>query len=474
MTLFSIETLAFLLAVPLIFRTLPQRLRPFLLLAASLLFYGLVQPGYLPVLLLTTVFVWAVTRHMDTRSGPSRRRWLIAGIIAVVTPLLVFKYSDLFLRTVTEILNMDFSPIRLLAPLGISFYTFRMISYLADVFHGRCKAEPDLRYLTLYISWFPQILSGPIERAGDLIHQLKHPALPDLNRGMWRILGGLFKKMVIAERMALFTGPLFLDPGAHDGITLIIGAIFFYIQIYCDFAGYTDLAIGVSELLGIRSAENFDYPMASRSVSEFWRRWHMTLSFWLRDYIFLPLSYAGIRRTNRWGHHAGEMAVYVMATTVTMFVAGLWHGAGWNFVIWGLIHAFYMSFSHVTRRTRKRIRRFFGLHRHRVLRHGIQWGITFCLITLSWIFFRAGSVAQGLSYLSHMSLMPPAGGWAHLGFTSIFAMAWIVGEIGSRRRWWQRTLPSGAAARAVLYAFLLTLLIVFSVDGSNEFIYFQF
>lgn len=474
MTLFSIGILAFILTVPVISRLLPPRLRPFLLLASSLLFYGLIQPRYLPLLLISTAIVWTVARHMEGRPATSRKRWLMGGIIAIVSPLLVFKYSDLFLRTITDILNMDFSPLQLLAPLGISFYTFRMISYLADVYNRRCEAEADPFYLTLYISWFPQILSGPIERAGDLIHQLKHPAVPNMNKGLWRILAGLFKKMVIAERMAVFTGPLFRDPGAYDGITLIFGAIFFYIQIYCDFAGYTDMAVGISELLGIRSAENFDYPMSSRSVSEFWRRWHMTLSFWLRDYIFLPLSYSGIRRTDNWKGKTGEIAVYVSATTVTMFIAGLWHGAGWNFVIWGLIHAFYMSFSHITRRPRKRIRKLLGLHRHTALRRGLQWAITFSLITLSWIFFRAGTLEQGLNYLSHMSLQPPQGGWGHLGFTAIFALAFSLGDTGSRRGWWQRIMPEGAVARAVLFAFFLCILIIFSVDGSNEFIYFQF
>ncbi len=474
MSVFSTHTLIFLLLTAFAGQLLPRRLRPFLLLAASILFYALIQPRYLPMLLLSCVAVWALGRHMERLPRSARKSWLIGGITIVTAPLLVFKYTNLFIQTLSDLLNWNLSPVRLLAPLGISFFTFRMISYLVDVSGARCKAEPSLFFLTLHLTWFPQILAGPIERSKDLLDQLKNPAQPDLDRALRRILAGLLKKLVIAERLAVFVDPVFRDPAAYAGINLIFAAVFFYLQIYCDFAAYTDLAVGVSELLGIRSKENFNHPLASRSISEFWRRWHITLSFWLRDYIFLPFSYSLLRRTDKWRRRAAELSVYALATTVTMFVAGLWHGAGWNFVIWGLLHAFFMIFSHLSKRTRKRLRRYLGLQKRAAVNASLQWTSTFVLLTLSWIFFRSGSVAEALNYLGHIRLGLTGSGWVHLGFTLSFAAAFALWEWGSGKGLWRRLLPEAAPVRVVLFALALCVLIVFSVDTTNEFIYFRF
>jgi len=474
MSIFSTQTILFILAAVGTFHILPVNRRPFLLLAASLLFYALIQPGYLPLLLAGCLAVWWIARRLSGPDESFRKSWLWTGILVAVAPLLLFKYADLMIRTAADVLDCKAPLLHLLAPLGISFYTFRMISYLVDVYARRGSAESNPLFVILYISWFPQILSGPIERAGAMMDRLKNPAVPEMDRAIRRIMAGLFKKMVIAERLALFVDPVFRDPSAYAGIHLVFAAFFFYLQIYCDFAGYTDLAVGISELLGIRSSENFDHPLSSRSVSEFWRRWHITLSFWLRDYIFLPLSYALLRRARNWSPGTAEISVYITATTATMFIAGLWHGAGWNFVVWGLLHALFMSVSHITRRRRKRLRRALGLHRRRTIRRRLQWIFTFTLLSFTWVFFRSSTIGGALDYLGSMSLKMSGIGWAHLGATLGFALAFVLAETGSRRGWWSKLTPSSPFVRALLVAMASCILILLSVDGSNEFIYFRF
>ena len=343
----------------------PSKLRWTVLLAASMAFYGFWSLGFLLLLLGHVSWVYLWTRLMEQLPAGGRRRataWLAAG--GPLLTLFVFKYGRMAMEAVGSLFSSagtaaPFATWKLLVPIGISFYTFKTVSYVIEVYRKRIPAERNPGILALYVSFFPQILAGPIDRPQDLIPQLRRPRNPnpdDLVAGARRIAWGLFKKLVVADRLASFVGFVFDSP-AYQGLNLIFAAYLFAFQIYCDFSGYTDISVGLARILGIDSAENFDRPYLSRNLSRFWATWHMTLSRWFRDYLFLPVCYGIMRRIRGerlWGVKA-ETWGYSLAILVTMTLCGLWHGAGWTFVFWGALFGIFLAVSAVTRKLRKRL-----------------------------------------------------------------------------------------------------------------------
>lgn len=331
-------------------------------------------------------------RIRDTVHILSRKRWLLAGIIPCIGVLFIFKYYNFFIDNISALIQrfgIAYHPsvLKLIMPLGISYYIFKIISYLIDIYKGKITQGYHFGLYALYISFFPQITAGPIERAEYFMEQFikKDEAvlkrfLPLLvNEGIYKIVLGLFKKFVIANRLSEYVDKVYSDPAGYTGIALWLSAFFFSIQIYCDFSGYSDIAIGITNLLGIHSKKNFNYPYLSGSVKEFWRNWHISLSSWLKDYIYIPLGgnrVSKIRKTRN--------------ILLTFLVSGLWHGANWTFVFWGGLHGIANVFSKGKQMREE------GFWRP------IKVIVTFIFVTFAWIFFRADTIRKAFLYIKYM------------------------------------------------------------------------
>ena len=481
----SIEFLIFFTIVFGMNLFLPSRLRWIILLVSSLFFYAYLKPEYLVLLLIPTIIIYFIALKLDTQQSKFRRKVLfLAGLMAGLAGLLVFKYADFIGKILHDLTGFfskkgEYRIINFILPVGISFYTFKLISYLTDVYRGLLKPEPHLGYFSLYVSFFPQIFMGPIDRARDFIPELKKKVNFDLDRiisGTQLFSWGLFKKIVIADRLSIYVNEVFANP-QHQGINLIFAAYFYAFQIYCDFSGYTDMAIGISRILGFRSMKNFDFPYFSKSITQFWSRWHISLSTWLRDYLFLPIAYATMRfiksprllniKIETWGYTAGVF--------ITMFLGGLWHGANWTFVAWGMLHGFYLIISYASKKTRKDISRALSLNRIPGLQKFIGIAITFNLVSLAWIVFRSRSIDKALIYIKNINLSIPSSGIAYLVFNLILVL-WFVGlewlYKNRQNLFWVRKMPR--LSKITLFAIFICLTIILSMDVSNEFIYFQF
>lgn len=471
-------------AVPL-YLMAPARVRWAVLLAAGLVFYGFGNPVHLVYLVLPVLLVYGIARTMDVREAKkTRRTFLILGVAAALAELLAFKYADFFRETASSLagrLAPGFlaHPFRFAAPLGISFLAFRLIGYLIDVYRRKIPAERHLGFFVLFASFFPQVTAGPIERAGTFLPELRKTVAFDAERvrsGLQLAAWGLFKKLVIADRLAVFVNGVFSAPEAQ-GLNLLFAAWFYSYEIYCDFSGYTDMAIGLSRILGIRSAPNFDNPYGSRSVPQFWSRWHISLSTWLRDYLFLPISYSVSRRirTPRLAGVKAEVWAYAAGASVTMFLAGLWHGARWTMIAWGLLYAVFLIFSLIGKSLRKKVVRAVGLNRFPGLHKAIGIIITFNLVSMAWVFFRSETLSGAFLYLKSLSLSAPRDGFGEMPLYGILVLLFILVEAilrSKKRAVLLDRLPP--LVRTAGTALLICLLILFAADTANEFIYAQF
>jgi D-alanyl-lipoteichoic acid acyltransferase DltB (MBOAT superfamily) len=318
-------------------------------------------------------------------------------VTANLAPLFFFKYFNFFNDSLREILALSRSTypvphIELILPIGISFYTFQAISYCSDVYLGRIGPERHVGFFALYMAFFPKLISGPIERGVSLLPQLRNPRPFNnclLVAGMQLFLWGLFKKIVIADRIGMYVDMVFSHPQDYWGKTAILASWLFTLQIYCDFSAYTDMAIGCGRIFGIELSQNFNFPYLARSVAEFWRRWHITLTSWFRDYVYIPLGGNKVS-SSRWG--ANIMVVFLLS--------GLWHGAAWNFVWWGGLHGLFYLIGKNTESFRLRLREFFGIRGKAAAI--LQVLITFNLVSLAWVFFRASSIEDAFCLMSHM------------------------------------------------------------------------
>jgi alginate O-acetyltransferase complex protein AlgI len=462
----------------------PRRYRWVTLLVASYGFYGTFGLDILAVLASLTAVVYALSRLMARAAGRRRRALLAIDIGVPLASLLVFKYLNLFWQAALYLaapLGADRAPrsFNLLVPIGISFYVFKLISYAVEVYHGRLQPERHPGYFALYVCFFPQILAGPIERPGQLIPQLRQPARFDAAgafAGARLMLWGLFKKLVIAERIAYYVGAVFAEP-EYKSFHLVLAAWLYYIQIYCDFSGYSDISIGLSRALGFSPPPNFNYPYLSRDVSEFWTRWHITLSSWLRDYLFLPIAYAVSRRVpdRGWLGISGDAWAYAAGMLATMLLGGLWHGAAWTFVAWGAVHGVFLVSSYLSRRWRRRVVRATRVGRQPRLHRALRVFVTFNLVSFAWIPFRASSFAGLRQYIHYLQFKLPAAGVANLLFDAALVTVFLALESVQRNpQRFPRLLGAPLPLKAVGYALFLIALSVLSVDSNNPFIYFRF
>jgi alginate O-acetyltransferase complex protein AlgI len=486
----SLEFLFFFPFVTAGYFLLPHHWRWLWLLIASCIFYMAFVPIYILILVVTIVVDYFAGLLIERTRGVERRRYLITSIIVTCGVLFVFKYFNFFgtnFNWIANQFNLNFAvdPLALILPIGLSFHTFQSLSYVVEVYRGNQKAERHFGIYSLYVMFYPQLVAGPIERPQNLLHQLREKHQFEYQRvadGLKLMAWGLFKKVVIADRLAVVVNTVYADPTAHSGGALLLAAVFFAFQIYCDFSGYSDMAIGAAQVMGIRLMENFRRPFASRSVSEFWTRWHISLSTWFRDYVYLPLG------GNRVGR--GRMALNIMAT---FLLSGLWHGANWTFVVWGGLNGYFISVSAATRKLREALARTCGPARVPRLRGALQIAITFSLFVFGLIFFRSASVSQAWYVVTH--LFHDVGAWSDLQYwrqtlsyqsigvddddlrTAFFAILVLEGvqAIQSRGSIRQRLAGQHWPVRWSLYLLLVWAILVYGMFVQVQpFIYFQF
>jgi len=471
----SPEFLLFFTMVFVIYWALPWRsARIWLLLIASFYFYACWNKRLAFLITGTTVLDYLLALGMDHSRLPRRRRLLLGiSLFANLGLLCYFKYANFFLLSLDEALiaagsSTWFRPLRVILPIGISFYTFEAINYTVDVYRRRLPAERHFGHFLLFILFFPHLVAGPIVRACDFLPQVRRPKRWNwfrLHLGLQFILMGLFKKLVIADRMAWYVDPVYADPGAYQTGTAWLALFAYAMQVYGDFSGYSDLAIGTAHLLGYKLAQNFDMPFLAVNVADFWRRWHMSLSSWLRDYIFIPLggSRGGEWKTNR-------------NLFLTMTLCGLWHGAAWSFVGFGIVQGLYMTIQRAFHRRCRQHPRLDAVLRSlpgTIFRIALTF-VTFCL---SLVLFRAtdfataGHMFQRLFQPSADLLDPPlpaVGFWLTAG---VVVAAHLLRHIGLWQRWNWRLPPS---LLGVSYAAVLMIALVLAPHGGKPFIYFQF
>jgi D-alanyl-lipoteichoic acid acyltransferase DltB (MBOAT superfamily) len=460
----SLAFAIFLPAVVGLYWVLPKRARVPLLLVASYIFYGWWDVRFLGLIILSTVVDWFVAKRLGVMPDGSRRRWwLLVSLAGNLGMLAFFKYWNFFVDSAATLLSgLGLEPnlptLRIILPVGISFYTFQTLSYVIDVYRRDLEPESSLIQFALFVSFFPQLVAGPIERAKHLLPQLRD--LPTSTRQIdWAgsallILRGLFRKVVIADGVAPIVNEVFASPGRYGSLTVAAGVIAFSLQIYGDFAGYTDIARGTSRLFGVDLMENFKAPYLSKGFSEFWRRWHISLSTWLRDYLYVPL---GGNRGSRWQTYRNLM--------ITMLLGGLWHGAAWGFVLWGALHGTYLA-----------IERWFARDRRGATGNAaLPVVVVFSIVTLTWIPFRAVDLSQAGEVFG--SLFGPVGGGqlgaaplvvALMGLLTLFIdKADLAGRINP-----VQDAPS--LVRGVAYGGAMVAAVLFASVTAVPFIYFQF
>jgi D-alanyl-lipoteichoic acid acyltransferase DltB (MBOAT superfamily) len=493
----SVDFYLFFPVVTIGYFALPHRARWVWLLLASCWFYMAFVPAYILILAGTILIDYTAGLAIERATGPRRRLFLIASIVANVGVLAVFKYLGFLNANVAALAhligwNYPLGPLHLLLPIGLSFHTFQSMAYTIEVYRGHQPAERHLGILALYVLFYPQLVAGPIERPQHLLHQFheqKRADPQDIGAGLRLMAWGFFKKVVIADRLAHLVNPVYSDPASFSGPMLLAATVAFSYQIYCDFSGYSDIAIGAARVMGFRLMTNFDRPYHARSIGEFWRRWHISLSSWFRDYVYIPL---GGNRTTR-----PRLYVNVM---LTFLVSGLWHGASWAFVVWGALHGAYLVAGLATAAPRQRLAaRVEGAVGPWPLQ---AWriGCTFALVTLAWVFFRANTLGDAWYVVQHMFTgygaalasvgdalrttlgapgpmaiaFPAKGAQLTLLVAIVQVVLLEVLETLGHHGWLQRfdRWPTGVRL-AGYYAFTLNVLL-FGVFEQSSFIYFQF
>lgn len=379
---------------------LPHKYRWFLLLTASYYFYISWGLKLVVWLFITTVVSYACAQAIEKSVSKNiKKSYTLVAVMACFSILFLFKYFNFFSTSISDLLQLFSLPIGkftliLMLPVGISFYIFKTISYMIDVYRGTIKAEKHFGIYALYVSFFPQLIAGPIDRAQNLLKQFHDEKQFDYYQttyGLKLLVWGFFKKLVIADNLAICVNKVFDNVYEYSGLSLIVVAVFFTIQIYCDFSGYTDIANGIAKMLGINGMKNFDSPYFSHSMQDFWRRWHISLSTWFRDYVYIPL---GGSRVKKFRHYVNLM--------ITFLLSGLWHGANWTFIIWGGLHGLLLVIATMTSTWKKKWYNNLRLSEDNFIIYWLKVAITFSLVCFAWIFFRANTIGDASYFITHM------------------------------------------------------------------------
>jgi D-alanyl-lipoteichoic acid acyltransferase DltB (MBOAT superfamily) len=447
-----------------------------LLLVASYYFYACWDWRFLFLLVFSTVLDYLTGLKMEQYNDRKKKRfWFWLSVVINLGFLGIFKYYNFFVESFAEGLSqvgihINVWTLQVILPVGISFYTFHGLSYVIDIYKGKIKAERNFVDYSLFVSYFPLLVAGPIERATHLLPQLKVPRKFETEhavRGIELMLWGFFKKVVIADNMAVIVNNVYADPSGYSGMALVIGAIAFSFQIYCDFSGYSDIAIGTSKLLGIDLLQNFNFPYLSRNIAEFWRRWHISLSSWFRDYLYIPLGGSKL-----------SMLLSIRNVFIIFLVSGIWHGANWTFLVWGGIHALLFIPSFIMKSNRKYKEDL--VHRGKLLPSFLdiaQMAITFFFVTIAWIFFRAETVTQAFAFIKRILTNAPG---KQLLFENTDIMGYFISFavfFSLSIYWLYRKNHLAVPTRARQFSICLLLLIIITLFGQfskQSFIYFQF
>jgi alginate O-acetyltransferase complex protein AlgI len=470
----SREYLIFFTLVFVVYWSVPlHRLRAWLLLAASFYFYASWNKWLALIICVSTALDYGIARGMERYSAVGIRRTLLGlSLVANLGLLCYFKYANFFLHSLEEALtaigaHSSMPVLSVILPIGISFYTFEAINYTVDVYRRRVPPERNLANFMLFITFFPHLVAGPIVRARDFLPQTrrrKHWNWIRMQVGAQFFLMGLFKKLAIADRMALYADPVFANPDQFNSGAVWLATLAYALQIYCDFSGYSDMAIGSAHLLGYKLAQNFNMPYLAANVSEFWRRWHISLSTWLRDYLFIPL---GGSRGTTWRTLRNLM--------ITMALGGLWHGASWTFVAWGMLHGAYLivhrglvSFC----ATRPLLTRLLLSSPGT----GLRMTLTFSCVLAGWVFFRSTTFAAAVEILHRLAIPHPGlGPPLHNRSFWYIVVVVILSHIFAQTGWWKKiAVRAPAPVLGFGYAAVLTLALVLAPDAGKAFIYFQF
>lgn len=485
----SMTFLVFFAIVVLLYYMLPHKYRWILLLVASCFFYSAFVPEYLLILFLVIIIDYAAGRIISVRNGPGKKTWLAISIISTCSVLFFFKYFNFVsvnTQKIAAFFHWNYDPVLLkwVLPIGLSFHTFQSLSYVLEVYYGRQPAEKHLGIYATYVMFFPQLVAGPIERPQNLLPQFrqKHPVLyTNFSAGFRLALYGFFKKMVIADNLAPYVDQVYNNPTTYGSGAVILATCFFAVQIYCDFSGYSDIALGTARILGFRLMTNFRHPYFATSIPEFWRRWHISLSTWFRDYVYIPLGGNKVVKS-RWYYNL----------FIVFLLSGIWHGAGWTFIIWGLLHWVYYMAYYSTKTARLKLAKLSGLYNLPAVNSFLSGLVTFFVVAFAWVAFRASDTSamkelysrivdmQG-SFSADMRLLTAKVGasvpsTADVRFVVASLLVFLLAEATLAQKKFAEDFSSfPVAARWGAYYVLLIWIYLFGVyDNAPHFIYFQF
>lgn len=464
----SINFLIFFSVVFFLFYFLNGKYRKWLLFLSSCIFYMWFIPVYILVLFLTILIDYnAALKIENSASEKIKKRHLLIGIVNTCLVLFIFKYCNFFIDNFNYLGLPPIPNWNIILPIGLSFHVFQSLSYVIEVYRGNIKAERDILVYSNFVMMFPQLVAGPIERASNLLPQLRkcdhQITYKDFSVGFTRFWWGLFKKAVVADTAGIFVDATYNYYDIHPGSMLLTGTILFAIQIYCDFSGYSDMAIGVARMLGFRFRENFSLPYFSKSVTEFWRRWHISLSSWLKDYLYISFG----------GNKNGKLNTY-KNLMLTMLLGGLWHGASWNFIIWGGLNGLYLSIEKALNVSIKVPLNFFN--------KAIRCLFTFGLICFTWVFFRATSFHQAAVIIRKIFADFHADKFQILDinvFLSILIsiiLLLLIEFFMLRKIDFDGVFSKkyGDISLTLFSIFLMVYILLFGISNSSQFIYFQF
>lgn len=435
--------------------------------AFNFYFYYKSSGLFVGLLFATSLVDWILSKRIvKMRSQTGRRICVAISLILSLGILAYFKYANFFLWNISAMVNANFQPLDLILPVGISFYTFQSVSYIVDVYKGRVKPVATWLEYAFFLSFFPALVAGPIVRADYFVPQIRenqHASLHEIYYGLWLIIVGIVKKAVIADYIAQYNDLIFQSPGAYSGFETLMGIIGYTMQIYCDFSGYSDMAIGLAMIMGFRLAQNFNFPYKSQNLTDFWRRWHISLSSWLRDYIYIPLG----------GNRKGILRTYVN-NFATMVIGGLWHGAAWKFVFWGAMHGAGLA-------VHKASSPYLARLGNSWIVKTLSWLLTISVVATLWVFFRADSWHDACAVLASVpvdfsiSYFVPFAAARTLWLIMILV---IIAAHALPTSFWsktaQRFVTSPWIVKLLIFLFVVQLVIELQGEDVSPFIYFQF
>lgn len=465
MSFVSIEFAILFGSVLFLLLVLPSNLlKKLVILAASCVFYAYWDWRFLGLLAVITLVDYYISKKMAVTESPQiRRNLLIVSLVVSLGVLFTFKYFNFFIENLNVLLanfNLNLGVMKILLPVGISFYTFESVSYIMDVYRKHSEPAESLLDYGLFVSFFPRLVAGPIMRASTFLPQLKRDIrlnVPNFLSGAQIFAQGLVKKLVVADRISFGVDTIYANPTVFSSSTVWVTILAYMIQVYFDFSGYSDMAIGIGRIMGFELPQNFNLPFTSQSFAEFWQRWHISLSTWLRDYLYIPLG----------GNRVGKTRYYVNLM-ITMFLGGLWHGASWNFVLWGILHGVYLVVE----------RLLFG---GRAIKPSAGWlgwlraGIVFVLVSISGVFFRSPTLPVIAAIFQKLFFLSPGGIHWYYAPSVLFTVVVILGGLLMRQV--KFNIPILNYSRPISLAFLVVVFVwiyIFAATNVNPFVYFQF